>query len=832
MRIDETRWKAFGVPDLLLYASLVDDGVMLLQNGALMAAWSFRGPDLSSSTHEEMDGLSRQLNSLLKIGSDWMIHCDAIRSFAPGYPGEGAFRDPVTRLIDAERRAQFMREGTHLRSEYFLALTYLPPLQKEEQMKGYVFSTPDGKSTGVADQVLKYFSEKVLAFEVMFKTILRAQRLRRVAEQDAFGGRECYFDDLLRYVRRCVQGEDYKYALPEIPVYLHDTIGAIDLVGGVKPRLGKRHMGVVAIDGFPSYSSPGHLEVLNALPFEYRWNTRAILHDPEQAKPILESQYKKWKGMERGFIDQLLGKVNGRLNQHAVRMATDMASALSVAAAGDVLFGMYTSNVVLLNENREKLNQNLSDVVKALKNAGFGARIEDLNAIEAWRGTLPGDGNSNPRRFYIHTLNIADSLPISAIWAGETENPSALMPPHSPPLLMASSVGSTPFGLNLHVQDLGHTLVLGPPGSGKSTLLALLVAQWFRFPNARVVCFDKGQSMYVLNQAAKGQFYDLGGETDGINFCPLANLETGADRAWAADYIETLAAMNGLAIDPRMRNAINEAIQKMSKSSESRSLWDFLSVVQERAVRDALRDFISEGPNGALLDARIDTLKDSRFLVFEMDTLMGSGDGNSRALIAVLLYLFRQVERRMDGSPTLIVLDEAWVFLKHAQFRNKIREWLKVMRKMNGVVVMATQSLSDVMTSDISDVVIESSPTKILLANVEAQNEGSRQFYERLGLNPREIQNIAKMIPKLHYFATSPVGKRTISLGIGGVAMSFVGVSSVELRKKAQLFQKEYGDGWVVEWLRWRASTTENAALREWADFYAKQLAVEEGAVR
>jgi type IV secretion system protein VirB4 len=190
------------------------------------------------------------------------------------------------------------------------------------------------------------------------------------------------------------------------------------------------------------------------------------------------------------------------------------------------------------------------------------------------------------------------------------------------------------------------------------------------------------------------------------------------------------------------------------------------------------------------------------------------------------------VEKRLDGSPTLIVLDEAWVYLKHAQFRNKIREWLKVMRKMNCAVIMATQSLSDVMNSDVSDVVIESCPTKILLANTEAQNEGSRQLYENLGLNPREIANIAKMIPKMHYFVTSPVGKRTISLGIGGVAMSFVGVSSVELRKKAQAFKREYSDSWVGEWLRWRGTTTGNKALAGWAEFYEKEQSKEKGVIQ
>jgi len=205
MRIDEHRRVAYGLPDLLLYASLVDDGILLNQNGSLLSGWSFRGPDLGSATHEEMDSISRQLNSVLKLGSGWMVHCDSMRGFAPGYPKAGSFPDPVTRLIDEERKAQFMQEGRHLESQYFLALTYLPPLQKEEKLKGYMFSSPDKKTTGVAERVLEYYKGKVEAFEAMFQTILRAKRLKVVVEKDELGN-ELLFDDLLRYVRRCVQG--------------------------------------------------------------------------------------------------------------------------------------------------------------------------------------------------------------------------------------------------------------------------------------------------------------------------------------------------------------------------------------------------------------------------------------------------------------------------------------------------------------------------------------------------------------------------------------------------------------------------------------------------
>jgi len=127
MRLTEHRSQAKGLADLLLYDSLVDDGVLVLQDGALLSGWSFRGPDMASATHEEMAALSARLNSALKLGSGWMIQCDAIRAVAPDYPGLGHFPDAVTAVIDEERRQQFSAEGAHFESEYFLTLTYLPP---------------------------------------------------------------------------------------------------------------------------------------------------------------------------------------------------------------------------------------------------------------------------------------------------------------------------------------------------------------------------------------------------------------------------------------------------------------------------------------------------------------------------------------------------------------------------------------------------------------------------------------------------------------------------------------------------------------------------------
>jgi len=150
---NESRRLPRGLADLLLPFALIDDGILLQQDGSLLTGWSYRGPDMLSASTAEMEALSARLNAALRLGSGWMVQCDAIRSRAPGYPERGSFPDPVTRVIDDERRQQFMQEGAHFESEYFLTLTYLPPLAAEERIKGWLY---DGRnhSTGRAARQL------------------------------------------------------------------------------------------------------------------------------------------------------------------------------------------------------------------------------------------------------------------------------------------------------------------------------------------------------------------------------------------------------------------------------------------------------------------------------------------------------------------------------------------------------------------------------------------------------------------------------------------------------------------------------------------------------
>ena len=149
--------------------------------------------------------------------------------------------------------------------------------------------------------------------------------------------------------------------------------------------------------------------------------------------------------------------------------------------------------------------------------------------------------------------------------------------------------------------------------------------------------------------------------------------------------------------------------------------------------------------------------------------------GQAGAIAPVLTYLFHRLEARFTGRPTLLILDEAWVFLDHPLFAARIREWLKVLRKKNVSVIFATQSLADIAQSTIAPAIIESCPQRILLPNDRAIEPQSRASYERFGLNSRQIELISRATPKRHYYLQSSRGNRLFELGLGPVALALVG---------------------------------------------------------
>lgn len=797
----EHRKRSRGLPDLLNFAALVEDGVVLNKDGALLAGWWYAGPDMEAASYDELALLSSHVNAALaRLGNGWMLQADAVRRAAGGYATPGAFPDATTAVIEEERRRQYQEGGDTYESMYALTVTYLPPRDVQARLAGW-FVEGEAQGRPGYEAVLSLFQRQVAELADAL-----ADRLS-ISRMDS--------EDLLSFLHLCVTGLSQPIRVPATPMYLDALLGSQDLVGGFRPRIGDREVRVIAMVGYPAESFPGMLDFLNRLSVEYRWSNRFIPLDPHTAEARLKRMRRNWfqkrQGLS-GLVKQALNLGEATFgNRDAVAMAEDADDAVEEAASGSVRFGYYTSVILLLDADAEKLEAAARQVCRSLRHHGFAARVEDVNALEAYLGSIPGHGHRNVRRPLIHTLNFADLIPTTSVWPGLEENPCPYYPQGSPALLYANTSGSTPFRLNLHVGDVGHTLILGPTGSGKSTLVGLLIAQFFRYPGAQVFAFDKGYSSFVLTRAASGDHYDVASESaEELSFCPLAGVDRPEERIWAAGWLEGLLRLQGLTVTPSHRQAIHVALERLG-ASESRTLTDFLNTVQDREIRDGLRHYTLQGAMGRLLDAEEDALRDGHLQVFEMEHLMNKGDGDA---VPVLTYLFHRIEARLTGRPTLIVIEEAWLMLTHGLFAEKLEEWLRVLRKANAAVVFVTQSLAEVFRSPRRDLLLESSPTRLFLPNPAARSEQASELYQRIGLGSREIEIIAGAIPKRHYYYASPLGRRLIDLGLGPVALSFVGASGREDLQQVRAVAEGTDPDWPATWLEGRGLHAAAAAWR------------------
>lgn len=813
----EFRTKRAGFPDLLRYDSIINSGVVLGKGGELMATFRYRGPDMQCASSGELTALRMRVAGLIKkLSGGWMLHSTTLRKESVTYSDDGSFPDVVTRAIENERVAQYRAEGAHYENEYFLTFTYLPDALLVSKVKEFAYETDDKgrmRPERIVAKAVEYFERQLADYVGILESCLSNKLVRLKARRRLEQGtlRRVWFDEQLSFFHECITGIKQPIRLPTkaLPVGVDHLIGSYGFYPGIRPRLNGKHIRVVAIESPPDEGTVfGMLEILNQLGVEFRWTTRWIARDPEKVKTDVRRIRSKWRQKIRGFVADITGKQTGPVNTDAANMAQDAEVVLTDLESGDVAYGQWTSTVILMDQDPSYMDSVVQYLLKNIQTAGFVCRDEDVNCTEAFLGSLPGHGYENLRRPEIHSMNLADCLPLTSTWQGPVENPCSFYKKFYgkkpvPPLFHGSASGSTPFRVVLHNGDLGHTLVVGPTGAGKSTLLGLLVQSQFRYPEAKVFAFDKGESMLALCKGAGGMHYNfLDEDADlsiSIGFAPFSQIHRLTERTWAADYVETILELHGVKVDIDIRDEIRRAIGLLStRPVAMRSFTDLAQIVQTKEIRQVLGMYEHELAGG-MLNAKEDTVATNRFTVFELEQLMEMGNIH---VIPVLLYLFRMIERALDGSPVMLVLDEAWLMLQHPLFEEKLKAWLKVLRKANALVVFATQELQDVANSPIASTIFSACQTKIMLPNAEAQSEENAKLYRSIGLSEREIELLTFSTPKRDYFFTSPAGRRLFQLELGPVALAFFGASGKDDRLTIKELSRIHGAGWVGHWLK------------------------------
>lgn len=797
MLIDVSRFrrsKVTTLPDVLPWALMWAEGVVLNKYGAFQRTIRFRGPDLESSEMEHLVANAAALNNALKrFGGAWGLYFEAQRRRSPDYrltPRETWSSDAAW-LIEAERQAAFAEEGAHLTTEFYITFTYLVPKTAKNWVERLLFENVPAETVANYRDHLETFMKETNNIIGLMRRI----PMPLVEPLDA--------GETLTYLHSTISTRRQKIGVPQDCAQLiDDLIVDTEFRGGTKPMLGDKHIRTVSILNYMSLTNPGLFDSLNDLAIEYRLTTRWLPYDKAKAMNFIETVQDRWvKGRKtwRGVLAEAWTRQpSEQINPTADRRAVEATLALGDVADDYVSMGVMTPAITVWGDTAEEADKRAGTIQEIIDGLTATSKIETWNAPEAWLGTIPGHAFANVRRKPMTSMNLSHMIPATAIWSGpdEVEHMKKITGNGSP-LIHATTGTSTPFRFDLFQGDVGHMLLVGPPGSGKSFLLSTTAMQWGRYPDSKVVFFDKGGSARVSTLASGGIYYSLGNRD--VAFQPLASIDDLAERTWARDWVLDILSAQGITITTDIRAEVWRALGGVADMPvELRTITNLQQNARIREIKDGLAQFTLAGPYGYLLDAATERLESARWITFEMGELIEKKD----AVSPVLTYLFHWLERHVfDGSPTLLILDEAWRFLANGVFAEKIREWEKEMRKHNVAVVFATQSLVDVTNSEFSQAIIESSMTKVFLPNREALKPETRKGYQSIGLNSRQIQLISSATPKLDYYVSCPDGNRLFNLGSGDVGLALCGSSGKADHRAADAIVKR-GGNFLAEWLR------------------------------
>jgi type IV secretion system protein VirB4 len=767
----EYRQPTHRLPDLLPWAALVDVGVVLQKDGLLQKTLAFRGPDLASSSPSELvSGIARLNNALRRFGSGWTLYVEAQRSVAGTYP-EATWPSAAACLLDGERRDNFHRAGARFESTYYLTFVWSPPSGGAKRAAALFYEDPD---RGVrSDQPLR-------DLEAFKKTVMELAGIMGGVLAEV---RELDDDETLTYLHSTISTRRHRVCRPAVPMYLDGVLPDMAFTPGDIPMLGEHYIPTCTIGSFPPAAYPGILDDLNHLALEYRWVTRFVFMDKDEARRELEKFRKQWFQKQKSFLallkegatDQESAFVDGS----ALSKSADADAALHALGDDSVAYGYFTATVTVWDRALDHARRKMETVKQVIQSRGFVVRDETLNSRDAWLGSLPGHVWANIRRPILHTINLAHLMPVSAVWAGDRASPhlrqvTGVGDAH----VTCSTVGDTPFRLNLAVQDVGHTLIIGPTGAGKSTLLGLLAMQWLRYPGAKVLVFDKDRSTRSATMAVAGSYYEPGNEGSPVAFQPLARIDERAERIWATQFVLNLFTAQHQPETPELKARISHELASLATAPRSHRTFSVLAGLLGPQLGGVLKPYTLDpdgGRFGQIFDADHDQLRDASWLHFEMGPLMSLGE---EAIVPALDYLFHRVEQGFDGSPTLMILDEAWLFLRHPIFMLRLQDWLKTLRKKNVYVVFATQEIADAAGSPILPTILSACPTKIYLPNEEALTPHIAASYAGFGLTDTEIGILAQAQKKRDYYYRSVAGRRLFTLDLGPIALAFVAMSS------------------------------------------------------
>lgn len=488
-----------------------------------------------------------------------------------------------------------------------------------------------------------------------------------------------------------------------------------------------KYAGMISVKEYGPKTWAGFLDVFLQLPFEF----------------VISQSFE--------FIDRQVAIGGMQLQQNrmvqsgdkAVSQIQEISVALDKAMGGEIGFGKHHLTVMCMADDPKELEQVLSIASVELTNTGCIGVREKVNMEPAFWGQLPGNFDFLVRKATINTANLAAFNSLHNFPVGKSHRNH-----WGDAVTVLDTTSGTPFYFNFHVRDVGHTVIIGPTGSGKTVLMNFLCAQAQKF-KCRLFFFDKDRGAEIFIRALSGQYTIIDpGKQCGFN--PLQLEDNGENRAFLAEWFKLLVTTNNEPLNSEdiamISSAINGNYKLDKKDRKLSSVAPFFGIGGPGTLAGRLAMWHGNGSHARVFDNDEDVIDFNKSSVFgfEMAELLR----DRASLGPALSYIFHRINISLDGTPTMIVLDEAWALIDNPVFAPKIKDWLKVLRKLNTFVVFATQSVEDASKSAISDTLIQQTATQIFLPNLKATSVYRTTFM----LSEREFELIKNTDPGSRYF--------------------------------------------------------------------------------
>lgn len=723
--------KEKSVGEHLPYLAHVDEHTIMLRDGRLMQVVEVEGLPFETLDTAEINYRKVLREATFQaIGSSRFALYQHIVRRQISTQAEGEFPDPFSAELDRLWSARLGSKKLYS-NQLFLCVIYRP-LQGRRGIIDRLTSSIRHVSRVQQEATLAVDREALGAAVEALVSSLSPYGARTLGTYQYEGG---LFSEPLEFLSMLLDGPAGPVALPngDIGHYLprrRISFGANTVELRSEGALPTLYAGIVSIKEYPAQTAPGFIDDLMRLPFEMQ---------------ITQTF---------GFVDRqaALGKINLTLRRmrsaedEALSLRSDLNEARDAAAAGHLAFGEHHLSVAIYGASEKEVADGIAEVQSTLSDLGLVTVREDIALEPTFWSQFPGNFKYIARRALISSRNFASLASLHNFPTGKSDGNHW---GKSVAVLETTSAGAYHF--NFHNGDLGNFTIIGPSGSGKTVVLNFLLAQARRF-DPRIVFFDKDRGAELFLRAIGGR-YDIlrPGEGSGLN--PLRIENTAENRHFLVELILQLVGSAQATLQPEEVSRIKEAVDaSMDAPPQFRRLRHFAQLLRgsERPhpndLAARLAPWWGSGEHAWLFDNADDLLDLSQKVVgFDMTRLLDDPVVRTPAM----MYLFLRVEQRLDGTPSIIVIDEGWKALDDEVFTRRIRDWEKTIRKRNGLVGFATQSAEDALDSKISSAIVEQAATQIFMANPKAQ---AKPYIDGFGLSEHEYQLIRALPDTAHAF--------------------------------------------------------------------------------